>query len=205
MNAADSFDAKAATWDDDPMRRRRAATVADAIAGEISLHDRMRVLDFGCGTGLLGRQWLGTVGEVVFADPSSGMREEVLRRLEEEGGTAATRVVDPAALEEHAPFDLVASLMALHHVRDVEATIDRLGRCLSAGGWLALSDLDREDGSFHRQDEGFVHQGFERTELEAILRSVGLTPRRSRTAFTIEKEIEGEPRRYPVFLILAQS
>lgn len=205
MNRTDHFDAKAATWDDDPMRRDRARTVAAAIAEAVSLRAPMRALDFGSGTGLLGRALLPSVGEVVFADPSEGMRRELRRHLEEDGVLDSTRVVDPRELSGLGTYDLVASLMTLHHLPDVPASITELAGLVSAGGWLALSDLDLEDGSFHSGDEGPVHHGFDREELGELLRARGLTPTMARTVFTIEKSVAGREREYPVFLLLARK
>lgn len=205
MGPKDSFDAKAASWDDDPMRRERARTVARAIAEIVPLHAGMRVLDFGSGTGLLGRALLPEVKKVVFADPSEGMRRELHRRLDEMGALDRGEVVDPEELGEAGDYDLVASLMTLHHLPDVPASIARLAGLLQTGGWLALSDLDREDGSFHTEDSGPVHHGFDRPELSELMRARGLTPTADRTAFTIEKIVEGRRREYPVFLLVARK
>jgi cyclopropane fatty-acyl-phospholipid synthase-like methyltransferase len=47
------FDARAATWDDDPAKGERAQAIADAIVRTAPLSDAMRAMEYGCGTGLL--------------------------------------------------------------------------------------------------------------------------------------------------------
>ena len=64
-------------------------------------------------------------------------------------------------------LDLVVSSMVLHHLPDVAAAFRRLRACLSVGGWIAVADLDAEDGSFHSDRTGVFHNGFDRqTVLE---------------------------------------
>ena len=46
-------------------------------------------------------------------------------------------------------FGLVASLLALHHVPDVDGILRAFHSTLEPGGILCISDLDLEDGSFH--------------------------------------------------------
>ena len=51
-------------------------------------------------------------------------------------------------------YDLVLALLALHHMGDVAAVIDRCGRLLAPAGHLALIDLDHDaDGAFHAFDQ----------------------------------------------------
>ena len=67
------FDARAATWDDDPAKVDRAQAVADAIVGSVSLTGTMRALEYGCGTGLLSFMLLPRLGRITLADVSDGM------------------------------------------------------------------------------------------------------------------------------------
>src|SRR5262245_42487472 len=45
------FDARAATWDDDPTKVERARAIADAIVREVPLAPSMAALEYGAGTG----------------------------------------------------------------------------------------------------------------------------------------------------------
>ena len=81
MNTVD-FDTKAEAWDAHTARVKRAEKIYDSIAAEISIHASDRVLDFGCGTGLLGFHFINAVTRVTFADTSAGMLEQVRKKAE---------------------------------------------------------------------------------------------------------------------------
>jgi len=55
--------------------------------------------------------------------------------------------------------------MTLHHVPDPAALIVQLSGALLPGGTLAVADLDAEDGSFHGDNTGVLHLGFDRVLL----------------------------------------
>jgi hypothetical protein len=72
---------------------------------------------------------------------------------------------------------------------------------LRPGGWLALSDLDTEDGTFHSADsEGIHHHGFDRSRLRELAEAAGFAGVRVTTAGTMERE----GRTYPLFLLVAR-
>jgi len=89
------FDEKARTWDADPAKVERAQRVAEAIRGQIgSLADR-EVLEYGCGTGLLGFALQPHVAHLTLADTSQGM----LQVLEEKIAACGARNVTSLALD----------------------------------------------------------------------------------------------------------
>lgn len=200
-----TFDERAAEWDT-PERAERAALVADVIRGAVPLSRSMRAIDIGAGTGLLGLALAGDVGEVVLAEPSAGMRGVVESKLAT--GTwlgASVRPFDVAAdpdADLAGAFDLAVSLLVLHHVEDTAVALARVARLLRPGGWMAIADLDAEDGSFHDADaEGVHHHGFDRPALESVARAAGFEQVSTRTATVIEHE-DGS---YPLFLLLGRK
>jgi 2-polyprenyl-3-methyl-5-hydroxy-6-metoxy-1,4-benzoquinol methylase len=95
--------------------------------------------------------------------------------------------------------------MALHHIPDVAAVLRAFGTLLVPGGWVALADLDTEDGSFHGPDvPGVAHHGFDRAQVQRWLGDAGFTNVTFRTAHTVEKARNGETGRYPIFLATAR-
>jgi ubiquinone/menaquinone biosynthesis C-methylase UbiE len=197
-----TFDERARDWDT-PERRQRADEVAAAIRASVPLAPSTRLIDIGAGTGLLGLALAGDVGEVILAEPSTGMLEVVREKLEAAGpsNVGAIRfdlIADPAPAE---PFDLAVSLLVLHHLEDTAGALGAILRLLRPGGRLALADLDAEDGSFHDADaEGIHHRGFDRDALAGLALAAGFTDVELRTA----TEIEHDAGRFPVFLLLAR-
>jgi ubiquinone/menaquinone biosynthesis C-methylase UbiE len=195
------FDAKARTWDQDHAKLERAAAVARAIREAVQLRPDTSVLDYGCGTGLLGFALLPHVGHVTMADTSREMLSVVVEKIAATGARhVVTAHLDPAASAlPDGPYDLVCTLMTLHHVPDTDAILARFHAALGPGGHVCVADLDAEDGSFH--GEGFEgHKGFSRRQLAARLERAGFRDVRYATPFEIEKG----GRRYPVFLAVAR-
>jgi 2-polyprenyl-3-methyl-5-hydroxy-6-metoxy-1,4-benzoquinol methylase len=201
----DRFNAMAAEWDDSPLRAGIARAVAAAIAGTLPLRPDMRALEYGCGTGLVSVLLADRVGHILAADLAPNMLQVLDDKCRRAGlAHIDTRrldlTVDPPPAER---FDLIFSSMTLHHIENVDAVLDTLAGLLTPGGWLALADLDREDGSFHGPDvPGVFHSGFERARLMDRLRALGLVDVGGRTAHTVHKTGPGgDTRGYPIFLI----
>ncbi len=204
----DRFNALAAQWDDSPLRAGIARAAAAAIAGTLPLRPDMQALEYGCGTGLISVLLADRLSRIVAAD----VADQMLAVLEQKRRAAGldhieTRrldlTVDPLPTER---FDLIFSSMTLHHIPDVPALLGRLVGFLRPGGWVALVDLDSEDGGFHGPDvPGVYHLGFERARIMDTLTGLGLTAVSARTAHTVEKPgPAGGPRRFPIFLICGQ-
>ncbi|SHH69713.1 hypothetical protein [Clostridium grantii] len=71
---------------------------------------------------------------------------------------------------------------------------------------LCIVDLDKEDGSFHKEYEDFDgHNGFNQEDLKDILTSVGFKDIQSNTFFYDEKIIEGQKVSYSLFLMKASK
>lgn len=197
------FDEAAETWDDDPAKVERAEAIADRIAAEVPLSRDDRVMDYGADTGLLGRALADRVGPVTLADASAGMTEVNQRRIGDQPGQISALRLDLAT--DPVPqgrYDLVVSLQALHHVTDVPRVLAALREICH--GWVAIADLDAEDGSFH--GEGFHGpHGFGRDEMAAALREAGFGDVRVVDGTTMTKEVDGEQREFGLFLALGRA
>ena len=196
-----SFDERAATWDDDPAKVERARVVAAAIRSTLALQGSERLLEHGAGTGLLSEALGADVGSITMADTSAGMRQVMQDKVDSEviPGARVWDVdlggIDPLPDER---FDLVATMLALHHVADIDCTLENFARLLEPGGHLCIVDLEREDGSFH--GEGFDgHHGFARDDLGTRLGHAGFTD----VAFQDCHFVEKNGRNYPMFLVTA--
>ena len=197
----DLFQAKAQDWDADDMKTRLASAIGASIREHVRLHERMQVLDFGAGTGLVSAQIAPLVQRIVAVDISQSMLEKLEAKPELQG-KVETVCRDIMAEPLDARFDLIASAMALHHVEDTAGLIESFRTQLADSGTIALADLDREDGSFHPPGtEGVYHFGFERDEIREILESDGF----EQVAFFTAHTIQGETKQYPVFLVTAKK
>ncbi len=197
----DLFEAKAKDWDANDRRTRLAAAIGASILEHVELQDRMKVLDFGAGTGLITACIAPRVSRVVALDTSQAMLDQLVSKPELHGRVEVVcRDILKTALGER--FDLIVSAMALHHVEDTARLIRTFADHLTDAGTIALADLDREDGSFHPPDtEGVFHFGFDREELGALLEDGGFEQIEFFTAHTIE----GDEKHYPVFLVTARK
>jgi hypothetical protein len=76
---------------------------------------------------------------------------------------------------------------------------------LLPGGLLCIADLDTEDGSFHGDNTGVFHFGFDREHLKRLLRETGFHDLKDTTATTMMRDTEAGKRAFPVFLITGRK
>jgi 2-polyprenyl-3-methyl-5-hydroxy-6-metoxy-1,4-benzoquinol methylase len=208
-DSAARFNEAAQTWDDKPARVELAAAVATAIADAVPLRPEMCIMDFGCGTGLISRALAPKVALVTAADTSI----EMLMVLKTKARAAGLTRIHPFLLDAgyQAPpgtaYDAIVSSMVLHHIEDIPNLTRHLAQWCCPGGYVALADLEPEDGTFHRDARDVAHHGIDPAELSAQLETVGFTTESIQTVHTIQRPpAEGaDPRDYPVFLLVARK
>lgn len=199
------FDEKARDWDT-PKNIERAENIAEAIREQVSLDSDMSALDYGCGTGLLSFNLYKELGPITLADNSEGM----LQVLREKINDRSVENMEPINLNlstDPLPdlhFDLIYTMMTLHHIPDTGQILSQFYELLNPGGTLCVADLDKEDGSFHGHDVENVHRGFDREELANLAESIGFSGIEFTTAYQMDREIEdGSTRQFPIFLMVA--
>ena len=195
------FDSRAAKWDTEPRRVILARAVADAIISQVK-PDACRTLDFGSGTGLVTLALAPFSREIVAADTSSGMLEQLKLKLAE----ANIENVHPFLIQEDSNavlpsgFDLIVSSMTMHHIADVTSQLQLFRKIIKTGGFLCIADLETEDGSFHDHPGGFPHNGFSASEMESYFSSAGFTNLKTSRVAVVRKERNGKICEYPVNL-----
>ncbi len=203
------FDEAAAQWDEDPQARERAVAVAAGVAPLLAGRAGLHALEFGSGTGLLGFALLDAadgVAAITFADPSAGMLEQVRRKIAARGVAKA----DTLLLEGSPPrlpdaYDVIVSLMTMHHVEDYAATIAALVDRLRPDGRLAVCDFEPDgDGSFHGDTET-VHDGIDPEAMVRIFGDRGLVDVARTTPYVMHRERGGRRRAYPLFLVTGRK
>ena len=199
------FDLKAAEWDKQQMHRERAEAVAAEIVRQIPLDETMTAMEFGAGTGLLSFMLKDRLKEITLIDNSEGMVKVLNEKLVSARADSMKAV--KADIEHEDPqlgtFDLIYTLMVLHHVGDVETVVKKFHDMLNPGGYLAIADLYREDGSFH--GDGFHgHKGFDPAALAAMLEKNGFSGIKHKKVYEIDKKIsENRSKSFDIFLMTA--
>lgn len=92
-------------------------------------------------------------------------------------------------------FDVIVSLMVVHHIDDIPTVLARMRSLLPVGGHLCIVDLEEEDGSFHSSSfRG--HHGLAREMLAEAFIAAGFADPDFEHAFTMRKN----DREYELFL-----
>ncbi len=196
------FNHVANTWDSEG-KIKLMESLANNTCEKLKLKKDLDILDFGCGTGLFGLEFLDYAKSITGIDTSEGMLEVFKEKtkghdhiechlldLEKEPYTGAKK------------FDLVVSSMTFHHLNDPATMIKKLSGLLNKGGQMAIVDLEKEDGTFHPNNEemGVKHFGFSEEELKAWGDKANL-----KVEVCTINSVEKNDRTYNQFLALFRS
>ena len=203
----ENFDEKARTWDSDPKKVLRAQSVAQAIIKAIPLNTKMTALEYGCGTGLLSFELLPYLKHITLMDSSSGMievlTEKILSRKIENMKPVQTDLISENITNEQ--YDIIFTLMALHHILNTRIIVQKFHSILNKNGYLAIVDLDKEDGSFHNYRTDVLH-GFDRDLLKRTLKNIGLHILYDDICYqTCKITKDNEEKSYSLFLLVCQK
>ncbi|MEJ2228287.1 MAG: class I SAM-dependent methyltransferase [Alphaproteobacteria bacterium] len=197
--STDYFAQKAGEWDSNRSRTDNLDNISASIVKTVNLNETMHLMDFGSGTGLLLERIAPYVGKITAADVSPAMNT----RLQEKRGQIACELdiveIDLEKADIDIQFDGVVSSMTMHHIADIEAMFRKFHSMLKDGGFIAIADLDLEDGSFHTDDTGVKHFGFDRDEFAKSAASAGFAEVQISSASVIHRP-NGD---FPVFLLTA--
>ena len=165
----DRFDALAESWwdPDGPMRplhrlnparlsyiREQLSTTTGTDRRNLTPLTGLRVLDVGCGCGLVAEPLARMGAKVTAIDPSQRNIEVARRHAEAQAVTIDYRPIDTEALlccevdGTHPRFDAVTCLEVIEHSADPERLVGDLAELLTPGGTLLLSTLNRTAKSF---------------------------------------------------------
>jgi len=196
------FDKEAAGWDSNPMRVKLTGDIAVALAHTIKLKPEMEVLDFGCGSGLLTLFLAPFVKSVTALDSSRGMLDVLEKKIADQKITNVKPlywdVVNTKSLI--GKYHLLTASMALHHVDDVAGLINIFYDHLLPGGFLAIADLDLDNGLFHEDKSGVFHNGFDRERIKSYFKKFGFRDIAVSDAAIVNKPVAGVLKKFTVFL-----
>ena len=109
-----------------------------------------RVLDVGCGGGILSESMAGRGAQVSGID----LGEKLLRVAELHGLESGMQVryeriaAEDLAEREPASFDVVTCMEMIEHVPDPESSVRACARLARPGGWVFVSTINRNPKSF---------------------------------------------------------
>lgn len=199
------FDNVAADWESKPSRVQTAKSSVDNIKEIIDLKPDFKILDYGCGTGLIGFGLSTETNEVIGMDYSIGMVEKFNAKAKELGFTNIS-AVQHNINEQELPqdeFDLIAISMTLHHIKDTNMFIQKAKNALKTGGYLCINDLATEDGTFHdeHKNEGVEHFGYDKDELCNLIQNNNFEIIEYKIVYTDFRN----NKQYPIFQVIAKA
>lgn len=203
-----NFDEKAKDWDKDPSRVERAGIFAKEILKFLGETKPVNALEFGSGTGLVSFALKDRFKSITMADNSEGMIRVLMEKIKNE------RILNMKPLcvdifkekDRLSGFDILYTLLTLHHIKDIGETFKWFNAALNPGGYLCIGDLVTEDGSFHFRDPEFDgHKGFDPDKLKEQLISNGFRIKSESIFCEIEREVNQQIKKYPLFLLIGQK
>jgi len=200
----DYFAHKAHIYESNEKRVSNVQNIADGILKNISYTKEMNILDFGSGTGLLTQEIAPYVKSITAVDMSVSMNEVL--RAKTKGFPCELEVLElDITKEDHTSkisnIDSIISSMTIHHVKNTEDLLQKFYDILNENGTIALADLETEDGSFHKEDTGVFHFGFDKDEFLNIAKKVGFVNLKIET-ISVSSKPHGE---YPIFLLTGRK
>lgn len=193
----DYFEQKAASYDSDAKRVGNVDNIANSILSSITVKKNMHIMDFGSGTGLLLERIAPFVKKITAIDVSESMTKQLSDKIKYLDCEVEILQIDLTKTKLDLKFDGIISSMTLHHIEDTQSLFNDFYRMLNDNGVIAISDLDTEDGSFHTENTGVFHFGFDRKALQEKAINAGFKNVKIITA-SIDEKPHGK---YPVFLL----
>lgn len=175
---SEDWDEHAKNWDRDQQVRHYADQAFVSLTEHLNVHANewksKRILDFGCGTGLLTEKLAPLVRDVIAVDISPVMID-VLHKKEIGNVTAICVDMDDHAVRSSASwfsdFDLIVASSVCGFLPNYEYTVGVLSKTLNAAGyfvqwdWLSSGDddsgltMDRVSNAFGGADLECIHVG----------------------------------------------
>ena len=195
----DYFAQKAEGYDQNEQRVANVENIANAILSQVELDKEMHLMDFGSGTGLLLERIAPYVKKITAVDVSQSMNAQLAQKKNDVPCTLEIKELNLATDTLEQKFDGIISSMTMHHIENTEAMFTKFYTMLNEDGFIALADLDQEDGTFHKEDTGVYHLGFDRNHLLQSMQRLGFKNVTIGDASIVHKP-QGS---YPVFILTA--
>ncbi len=148
MQSRDWFEGWANEYDATLGKLRRHHRLLDLAVRQSGVKKNDRVLDIGCGTGLLSLKFLEKADcRVTAIDNSPEMLKIIGEKIYTLGlGDRICCMQASAETMDFSPgqFDIIAATVSLHHVKEKEPVIRKIQRSLTDGGRFVLGEIDMD-------------------------------------------------------------
>ncbi|WP_422134288.1 MULTISPECIES: class I SAM-dependent DNA methyltransferase [unclassified Endozoicomonas] len=195
----DFFAQKASSYELTKTRVANVENIANSILRNVKLDETMHLMDFGSGTGLLLERIAPHVKKITAIDISPSMNQQLEQKRNKIHCQLDILEIDLERRDMDHQYNGVISSMTMHHVKNIEKMFRKLHSMLESEGFIAIADLDKEDGSFHTEDTGVHHHGFDRKAITKAAVDAGFIKVKVTSASVVHKP-HGN---YPVFLLTA--
>ncbi|HBY89966.1 MAG: class I SAM-dependent methyltransferase [Ruoffia tabacinasalis] len=144
---------------------KMAELATEAIRPFLNDERSEKVVDLGCGTGLVGLELLEDVDSMLFVDGSEKMLEQVeLKLAEKSAHNASVRLMDfEKGIQLPEKVDTIIMSLVLHHIPNYQALLASLLEQLNEDGRLLLIEMGKQ---------GHGH-GFDMNQLAEEVQTAG--------------------------------
>jgi len=201
-----NFDDVAREWDNEK-RIERAKIIANKIKSTISVGQDKSAMEFGCGTGLISFYLHNEFKKITLIDTSKEMINIANNKIDTLNlSNINTYCGDLVESKYNDKFDMIYSSMALHHIVDINKLCKKFYNLINLNGPLCIVDLNKDDGSFHKNEIGFNgYNGFSKRWLKSILEANGFSNIKSETFYEGTKKVDDHELIYSLFIMTADK
>lgn len=125
---------------------KRHHKLLDLVVDSSGVKDGDIVFDIGCGTGLLSLKFLQKADCLIYGIDSSPEMLEIFKSKIDKLDLSGKISLEPGDAEnldfKDKKFDIIASTVTLHHVKDKYPVIKKIHKLLKPGGKFILGDID---------------------------------------------------------------
>lgn len=188
MDNISKFDSMAHKYDSDE-RIKIANIISDEIKKCLPNTDDKILMDYGCGTGLIGIEFTKTFEYVIFVDGSNNMIEEVKKKLKHLNIANAFCIplsfctTPNSAILTPIKVDYIFICQTLIHIEDTYNILNNLSELLKENGHVIIVDFDKNEKITSKD----VHNGFNQSDLINIMEKLGFKNLVSNTFYFGEK------------------
>lgn len=183
INNIDKFEDMAFNYDQEDRINDTMIIVEEIKKHIMDTNDKV-LLDYGCGTGLVGLNLVDDFKQVILVDPSSNMIDVVNNKIIKNNiMNAKAKFLDISLNKLDYQVDYIIIVQTLLHINNYQEVLKMLSECLNNNGHLIIVDFDKND----KVITDMVHNGFNQKELIDYLSSIGLKYHYNNSFYSREK------------------